>query len=124
MKSLIEEYAERNDYVKDVLTVNDYIDCLNCQSACNATGLINTINGLRAKLWTVARKLNKGIEWINHHPLLQLHAYQLAHLTHGREPVEWGGFSKAYMFCSGVKDQVIKPDDDYTLFDEVGNLIK
>lgn len=100
-----------------LLTVWDYEQAINSQSACNATGLINSLNDLREKLWNVARQYGHGTEWVNHHPILQLYAYQLAHLCHGREPIEWEGYHKAYLFCKLVKYGKLTPDHDYTLND-------
>ena len=102
-----------------LLTVWDYEQAINSQSACNATGLINSLNDLREKLWNTARSHNKGTEWVNHHPILQLYAYQLAHLCHGREPIEWDGWQSAHNFCKGIVNGMSLPDLDYTLLTEV-----
>ena len=120
------DYCEQHDYSDNdnlseviikpdsTLTVWDYEQAINSQGACNATGLINSLNDLRDKLWNVARQYGHGTEWVNHHPILQLYAYQLAHLCHGREPIEWEGWHKAYMFCGLVKDGKLWPTYDYT----------
>ena len=98
-----------------LLTVHDYEQCLIAQSACNATGIIYSMSELRERIWNTARQHNKGTEWVNTHPILQLYAYQLAHLCHNREPIEWTGYSEAYQFCCNVRDKKITPDHDYTL---------
>ena len=97
------------------LTVWDYECAINGQSACNATGLINSMSELTEKLWNNARQLGHGTEWVNHHPILQLYAYQLAHLCHRREPIEWDGWQSAYAFCKSVVRGDFPCDADYTL---------
>jgi hypothetical protein len=106
-----------------LLTKNDYETCIDAQSGCNCTGLINSINGMRDRLWNTARSHNKGTEWVNAHPIMQLFAYQLSHISHNREPIEWDGFSNAYLFCQTVRDGLTPPEFDYTLMKD-GNLIK
>lgn len=110
-------YCSEHTNKTPMLTVWDYECAINSQGACNATGLINSLNDLREKIWANARQLNKGTEWVNCHPILQLYAYQLAHLCHGREPIEWEGYHKAYLFCKLVKYGKLTPDHDYTLND-------
>lgn len=97
-----------------MLTKDDYIDCINSMSGCNATGLIHSMDNLREKIWNTARHHGKGTEWVNAHPILQLYAYQLAHLCHNREPIEWNGFHRAYEFCRMVVNGVYLSDADYT----------
>lgn len=114
IKPYTDAYGHIHDISEGMLTLNDYIDCINGQSACNATGLIYTMKSLREKVWNTARYHNKGTEWVNGHPILQLYAYQLAHLCHGREPIEWEGYHSAYSFCKRVRDKEVSPDADYT----------
>jgi hypothetical protein len=99
-----------------LLSKNDYEQCLNAQSGCNATGLINSMKEITECLWNTAKSLNKGTEWVNHHPILQLYAYQLAHLTHGREPIEWVDYGLSYAFCEEVIRGNIDPNADWTHF--------
>jgi hypothetical protein len=100
---------------KSLLRVSDYQDALNSQSACNVTGLIQSMAKITECLWHTAWLYNKGTEWVNHHPILQLYAYQLATLSHRREPMEWDGWMLANAFCNDVVKGTFKPETDYQL---------
>lgn len=98
-----------------VLTVDDYKNAIDAYSACNVSGLIGVMNEVKDRIWVTDRKYGIGTYFVNHHPIIQLYAYQIAYLSHGREPIEWGGFSDAYKFCKAVVAGEILPDSNWMI---------
>jgi hypothetical protein len=107
--NLIKEYAEP----ESVLTVDDYKNAIDACSACNVSGLIRSLNDMIERIWNCDKKYGIGTYFVNHHPIIQLYAYQIAYLSHGREPIEWAGFSDAYKFCKSVVAGDILPDSNW-----------
>jgi hypothetical protein len=95
------------------LTIDDYRNAIDSQSACNVSGLVGAMNEVKDRIWATDRKYGIGTYFVNHHPIIQLYAYQIAYLSHGREPIEWAGFSDAYKFCKSVVAGEILPDSNW-----------
>ena len=96
-----------------VLTIDDYRNAIDATSACNVSGLVGVMNEVKDRIWATDRKYGIGKYFVNHHPIIQLYAYQIAYLSHGREPIEWDGFSDAYKFCKSVVAGEILPDSNW-----------
>ena len=95
------------------LEIIDYQNAIDACSACNVSGLIGVMNQVKDRIWATDRKYGVGTYFVNHHPIMQLYAYQIAYLSHGREPIEWSGFSDAYKFCKAVVAGEILPDTNW-----------
>lgn len=65
------------------LTHADYKEALNIQDACNLSGVVHAFSRMINKIWDEARKLNKGTEWVNNHPIAILFTEKCAHLSTG-----------------------------------------
>lgn len=52
-----------------------------CQNACNLSGIINSWQRDIAILWTIAREVQQGTNWVNNHPANILYADKVSHLT-------------------------------------------
>jgi hypothetical protein len=68
------------------LRLSDYQDALYSQSACNLSGLIKSLAEITTRVWNTAHKLGMGTDWVNHHPIVQLFAYQAFWLSIGQSP--------------------------------------
>ena len=100
-------------HYEPILTINDYRNAIDACSGCNVSGLVRVMSEVMNRLWATDRKYGVGTYFVNHHPIIQLYAYQIAYLSHGREPIEWSGFSDAYKFCQSVIDGKIEPDSNW-----------
>lgn len=98
-----------------LLTIVDYQNAIDACSACNVSGLIRSLNDMIERIWNCDKQHGIGTYFVNHHPIIQLYAYQIAYLSHGREPIEWDGFSNAYRFCKAVVAGEILPDANWTV---------
>lgn len=98
-----------------VLTIVDYQNAIDACSACNVSGLIRSLNDMIERIWNCDKQHGIGTYFVNHHPIIQLYAYQIAYLSHGREPIEWSGFSDAYKYCKAVVAGEILPDANWMI---------
>lgn len=96
----------------NTLTIEDYKSALASQTACNARGLIRALTEVLSKIESVNHGLS--IDWISHHPIIQLYVYQIAWLSHGIENMDWTGYGQASLFCCLVAEGRVLPDSDYT----------
>lgn len=75
-------------------------DALFVQSACNLSGVINSLSRGMDILWEEAKKERKGTDWVNTHPICQLFATQIVFLTHGSSiGLDYTIWKKAVEFC-------------------------
>ena len=51
------------------------------QSGVNLAGIVGTLNGFMADLWTMAYERGQGTDWVNQHPVVVLMVTQLGHLS-------------------------------------------
>ena len=57
---------------------------LDCQDACNLSGVLASFKEIvHETLWPEARRLGKGTEWINQHPICTLFLSKLGSLNRG-----------------------------------------
>jgi hypothetical protein len=57
------------------------VNALGVQDGCNLSGIVNTWRSvLIDALWPEARRLHKGTDWVNRHPVNRLFLEQVAHL--------------------------------------------
>jgi len=57
---------------------------LDCQDACNLSGVLASFKEIvHEVLWPEARRLGKGTEWINQHPICTLFLSKLGSLNRG-----------------------------------------
>ena len=57
---------------------------LDCQDACNLSGVLASFKEIvHEVLWPEARRLGKGTEWINRHPIVTLFLSKLGSLNRG-----------------------------------------
>jgi len=55
---------------------------IDCQDACNLSGVAKSLAGpVMDALWAEARRLERGTEWINQHPIVTLMIDKLASLN-------------------------------------------
>jgi len=73
---------------------------LTVQSACNLSGVVHSFSQATDIIWEEARKLGKGIDFVNQHPVSRLFAEQISHLTSGTE------YIKAYSECERFTEEV------------------
>ena len=71
---------------------------MHSQSACNASALILSLADQMDAIWTEARDLGKGTEYVNGHPLVVMFTTQLAHLA-GLGTVDADAYAKASNLC-------------------------
>jgi hypothetical protein len=70
-------------------TPKDWQTALDIQSACNASGLIASLNEMKRRIWEdVDLKLVEA-EGFNDHPIVKLFVHQLCGLTIKEEPMNW-----------------------------------
>jgi hypothetical protein len=57
---------------------------LECQDACNLSGVLASFKEIvHEVLWPEARRLGKGTEWVNQHPICTLFLNKLGSLNRG-----------------------------------------
>lgn len=89
----------KSDYSKERTNVRMAQDAMDVQSACNLTGVAQSL----ARHTITLMKEGKGTDWVNQHPVVILFAQQISHLSFGCCPIDnEGRFSWAYEFCSEV----------------------
>lgn len=74
---------------------------IDVQDACNLSGVLAAFKDIvHDTLWPEARRLNKGTDWVNQHPICTLFIDKLADLNcPGRECGTVGDFYPAYEEC-------------------------
>lgn len=65
----------------NILTKQDYQMAIDVQTACNLGAVVHSFSRVMKKLQHQARKLKKGTDWINNHPICMLYATQIHFLT-------------------------------------------
>ena len=75
------------------LTTKDYQRALDSQSACNASGLIHSLNETLEQIWEEAREKGEGTDWVSGHPIVRLYAEQLMWLSRKTD------YFEAYRVC-------------------------
>ena len=76
----------------------DYKAAIDCQNACNLSGVVHTFDETLPRIWGEARKLGKGTDWVNTHPISLLFADKIFDLS-CRKVSDLEGYSKAYEEC-------------------------
>ncbi len=57
---------------------------LDCQDACNLSGVLASFKEIvHETLWPEARRIGKGTEWVNQHPICTLFLSKLGSLNRG-----------------------------------------
>jgi len=54
---------------------------LECQNACNLSGVVHTFSELMSDLWSEAHATGKGTDWVNRHPVVTLMLDKLTQLN-------------------------------------------
>jgi hypothetical protein len=80
------EYKEDN---RPRLTPRDYQTALDSQSACNLTGLVNSLLRVLPAIWAEC----DNTDAVNNHPITRLYAEQIAHLSSDIE------YQSAFSIC-------------------------
>jgi hypothetical protein len=80
------------------LTPNDYRMALDSQSACNASGLIHSLDRVIPKIRENLAAEGGGTDEVNRHPIVRLYAEQLLYLSGGGagDPTSW---DRARRYC-------------------------
>lgn len=79
---------------------NMYADAVQCQDACNLSGVLKSWATYLDAIWAEARAQNKGTDFVNNHPVNVLFADKLYSLTgYGSR------FSEAYAACKAEMDK-------------------
>ncbi len=60
-----------------------YRDAIDCQNACNLSGVVHTLSGHMPAIWDEVRAANGGTEELNRHPAVQLFVSKIVALTGG-----------------------------------------
>jgi hypothetical protein len=60
---------------------SDYQSALDVQTACNASGVINSLSRLMPAIWDEARQSGQGTDYVNRHPIVILYLNQLVWLA-------------------------------------------
>ena len=84
------EYGEVSEAVQEFCT-----DALVIQDASNLSGVVQSFATVVRLLWDDARRLHKGTDWVNGHPIVVLFTDKLADMAR-RRGIE---YSTAYDFC-------------------------
>ena len=89
------DYAERYGSIPKDLAKH----ALYSQTACNASGLIHSLDELVTRLWEQARREGHGTDWVNEHPVVVLITTQLVHLSRADSFDRW---QKAVAACEAA----------------------
>jgi hypothetical protein len=60
-----------------------YKNALQVQDACNLSGVVKSFAKDFDAVWSEARELGKGTDYVNTHPVCRLYLEQIAHLVCG-----------------------------------------
>lgn len=81
------------------LTKSDYQFAMDSQCACNLSGIVHSLSAITNKIWEEARRLEKGTDWVNSHPICRLFAEQILYLS---------GLSREYGEAHDIVNDIIK----------------
>ena len=80
------------------ITPADYRDAIQCQNACNSSGLIHSLDRVIDKIWDEGRRFGLGTDYVNTHPIVVLYLNALAGLA-GVSGPSLSQFENAYEIC-------------------------
>ena len=83
-------------------TVRDYQDSLYSQNACNASGLIHSLEDVLAKIWQDSSDVNGGTGWVNKHPIIRLYVEAILGIGGGYGDTD--SYHTAYQLVNDVID--------------------
>lgn len=89
---------------------------LDCQDASNLSGVLASFKAIvHEVLWPEARRLGKGTDWVNEHPIVALFLDKLVDLNrYGRRDTVWYGEGNAHdqvrLIASGEADLKAHPE--------------
>ena len=78
---------------KELLTTKDYQSAIDVQSACNLSGIVFSFAKVMKRICNERAKGNHGTDWVNTHPIAQMYAVQILHLT------KECSYTEAYNIC-------------------------
>jgi hypothetical protein len=84
---------------------------LECQDACNLSGVLASFKEIvHEVIWPEARRLGKGTEWVNTHPICTLFLSKLCSLNHGYFECDYLHASDA---CEALaQPEMVQPDTE------------
>jgi hypothetical protein len=85
------EYGDVSEGVKEFCN-----DALTVQDACNLSGVVQAFATAMRCVWDDARRLGKGTEWVNCHPIAVLFVDKLQDMVSRRSLID---FRDAADFC-------------------------
>lgn len=94
------------------LSADDYGQAMLSQTACNLSGIMRSAAKATEAIWAEARRLNKGTDWVNKHPIMRLYAEQISHLTKAGELSSYGEASE---ICETLSKQLPRSTEQATV---------
>lgn len=82
--------------MSDRLTSDDYKRAIAIQDACNLSGVVHSFSVVMSRIWSEARRLKLGTDWVNVHPICVLYSSKISSLTNSDNA---NTFSEAYNEC-------------------------
>jgi hypothetical protein len=81
--------------------MNPYDAALLAQTACNLSGLVHSPSRvINEHIWPEARRLGKGTDWVNKHPIVRMYLEQMVYLSIGRNTSEeTDSYNQAWSIC-------------------------
>lgn len=89
------------------LSADDYGNAMLSQTACNLSGIIRSAAKVTEAIWAEARRLGKGTDWVNKHPIMRLYAEQISHLAKG----DLASYGEASEICETLSKQLPRPTE-------------
>lgn len=87
----------------ETLNSEDYRKAISIQDACNLSGVVHSFSDVISKIWTEARCLGEGTDWVNRHPISVLYSNKINSLADPDSKIE--NYSRAYEICKSEADQ-------------------
>lgn len=78
------------------LSFYDYQTAMDAQVSCNLSGVVRELSAIMTHIWEEAYEQEKGIEWVNAHPICRLYAERIANLT---GVGDLNSYERAYSVC-------------------------
>lgn len=84
------------DKAEEGLTPEQYKRAIDVQNACNLSGVVHDFSRVMTRVWVEARKVGRGTDWVNTHPLVILYSNKISSMCGSSDSYQ---FSTAYDAC-------------------------
>ena len=99
---------EKITYTEEDITPYHAQLVIDIQSACNASGVIHSLDKVITGLWEMPQAKKIGTAWVNQHPVVTMFLAQLIHLNGAGNSVLPHNHPMAFELCEKVVEVIKK----------------